>query len=82
MTEDGSLDVLRILSNASAVIAQGEVLQLSTRNNLDTTMDNYLDVVKGKTAALFAAACEVGPVIAGEEKKRIKTPRKLCANTA
>lgn len=78
MTEDGSLDVLRILSNASAVIAQGEVLQLSTRNNLDTTMDNYLDVVKGKTAALFAAACEVGPVIAGEEKADKNAAQALC----
>lgn len=65
MAEDGSLDVLRILSEASAVIAEGEVLQLTTANNLDTTMDDYIEVIKSKTAALFAAACEVGPVIAG-----------------
>ena len=64
MTDDGSLDVLRILSDASAVIAQGEVLQLTTANNLETTMDEYINVIKSKTAALFAAACEVGPVIA------------------
>jgi octaprenyl-diphosphate synthase len=64
MTLDGSLDVLRILSNASAVIAEGEVMQLSTANNLSTTMDEYIAVIEAKTAALFAAACEVGPVIA------------------
>lgn len=68
MTEDGSLDVLRILSSASAVIAEGEVMQLTTANNLDTTMDEYIQVIQSKTAALFAAACEVGPVIAGADK--------------
>lgn len=69
MVDDGSLDVLRILSDASAVIAQGEVLQLSTANNIDTGLDIYLEVIKSKTAALFAAACEVGPVIAGQDAK-------------
>ena len=68
MTEDGSLDVLRILSGASAIIAQGEVMQLTTAGNLQTTMDEYLEVIKAKTAALFAAACEIGPVIAGSNK--------------
>lgn len=64
MVEDGNLSVLKTLSDASAIIAQGEVLQLSTQGNLQTTMDDYLEVIKGKTAALFAAACEVGPLIA------------------
>ncbi len=64
MVEDGNLHVLKILSDASAIIAQGEVLQLATQGNLDTSMDAYLDVIKGKTAALFAAACEVGPLVA------------------
>ena len=67
MVDDGSLDVLRILSDASAIIAQGEVMQLSTTNNLSTGMGEYLDVIRAKTAALFAAACEVGPVIAGAD---------------
>lgn len=67
MTEDGSLDVLKILSDASAIIAEGEVFQLSIQGNLDATMDDYRDVIQGKTAALFAAACEVGPVIAGAD---------------
>lgn len=64
MVEDGSLEVLRILSNASAVIAEGEVLQLTTANNLDTTEEQYLQVIGSKTAALFAAACEVGAIVA------------------
>ena len=68
MVEDGSLDVLRILSRASAVIAEGEVLQLSIQGNLDTTLDQYKQVIGAKTAALFAAACEIGPVIAGEDE--------------
>jgi len=73
MVEDGNLHVLKILSDASAIIAQGEVLQLATQGNLTTTMDDYLDVIKGKTAALFAAACEVGPLIstADENAARI-----------
>jgi octaprenyl-diphosphate synthase len=65
MVEDGSLAVLSILSRAAATIAEGEVLQLATQNDLSTSEARYLDVVKGKTAALFAAACEVGPVVAG-----------------
>jgi octaprenyl-diphosphate synthase len=64
MVEDGNLAVLKTLSDASAIIAQGEVLQLSLQGNVTTTLQQYLDVVKGKTAALFAAACEVGPLIA------------------
>ncbi len=65
MTADGSLDVLRILSDASATIAEGEVLQLVTQNDLSTEEDRYLEVIQGKTAALFAAACQVGAVVAG-----------------
>ncbi len=65
MVEDGSLEVLRILSSASATIAEGEVLQLTTQNDISTTAQKYFDVIRGKTAALFAAAAEVGGVIAG-----------------
>ena len=64
MTDTGSLRVLRILSDAAATIAEGEVLQLTAAANLSTTEDIYIQVVRGKTAALFAAACEVGGVIA------------------
>ena len=65
MTETGSLRVLDILANASATIAEGEVLQLTAAQDLSTTEDVYLQVVRGKTAALFSAATEVGGEIAG-----------------
>lgn len=65
MVETGSLNVLRILSKASAIISEGEVMQLSTANNLATTEEQHLAVIRAKTAELFAAATEVGGVIAG-----------------
>lgn len=68
MVRTESLEVLRILSQASAVIAEGEVMQLSTTNNLETSRTQYLQVIKAKTAALFAAACEAGAVAAGADK--------------
>ncbi len=64
MVADGSLQVLAILSKAAATIAEGEVLQLVTQHDLSTSEAQYLDVVRGKTAALFAAACQVGAVVA------------------
>jgi octaprenyl-diphosphate synthase len=64
MVADGSLKVLDILSRAAATIAEGEVLQLVTQHDLTTTEGRYLDVIRGKTAALFAAACQVGAVVA------------------
>ncbi|MBO9406407.1 polyprenyl synthetase family protein [Shimia sp. R9_1] len=72
MTETGSIDVLRILSNASATIAEGEVLQLTAATDLRTDENVYLQVVRGKTAALFSAATEVGGVIAGADPKLVK----------
>jgi octaprenyl-diphosphate synthase len=68
MVEDGSLSVLAILSNASAVIAEGEVLQLMTSNDTETTEDAYLKVIASKTAALFASACRVGAVVANRPR--------------
>ena len=70
MTETGNMDVLRILSEASATIAEGEVLQLSAANNLETSMNDYIEIITSKTAALFAAACEVGPVLANAPKEQ------------
>ncbi len=64
MVEDGDLDVLRILSQATATLAEGEILQLITANDTETDEAAYMDVIKAKTAALFAAAAELGPVIA------------------
>lgn len=64
MTEPGSMQVMQILSNAAATIAEGEVLQLTAARNLATDESVYLQVVRGKTAALFSAATQVGGVIA------------------
>ena len=64
MVEDGSLKVLRILSQASAVIAEGEVEQLTAQRQIDTDEEQYLTIISAKTAALFAAACRVAPVVA------------------
>jgi octaprenyl-diphosphate synthase len=75
MVETGSLTVLDILANAAATIAEGEVLQLTAARNLATTEDIYLQVVRGKTAALFAAATEVGGVIAEVPESQIAALR-------
>ncbi|PTX51597.1 octaprenyl-diphosphate synthase [Gemmobacter caeni] len=72
MTETGSLRVMEILSNASATIAEGEVLQLTAAQDLATTESIYLQVVRGKTAALFSAATEVGGVIAGASAEQVQ----------
>lgn len=72
MTETGNMRVLSILSNASAVIAEGEVLQLTAAQDLRTNEAIYLQVIRGKTAALFSAATEVGGVIAGAAETQVK----------
>ena len=71
MVATGSLRVLDILANASAVIAEGEVLQLTAAASLATSEAVYMQVIRGKTAALFAAATEVGAVIAGADDARV-----------
>lgn len=80
MTEDGNLDVLRILSDASAVIAQGEVMQLSLAGKIDTGMESYIEIIKAKTAALFAAACEIGPVIADQDRAAVSAMAEFGMN--
>ena len=72
MTECGSMEVMRILSNAAATIAEGEVLQLTAAQDLATDEAVYLQVVRGKTAALFSAAMEVGGVIADADAATVK----------
>lgn len=75
MCETGSMLVLDILANASATIAEGEVLQLTAAQDLATSEEIYLQVVRGKTAALLAAACEVGGVIAGADQAHVRALR-------
>lgn len=72
MTEPGSMRVMQILSNAAATIAEGEVLQLTAAQNLSTDENTYLQVVRGKTAALFSAATQVGGVIADAPEDHVK----------
>ena len=68
MVSDGSLRVLKILSKASSVIAEGEVLQLITTNDTATSEEAYLEVIRAKTATLFAAAAQIGAVVAERPK--------------
>jgi len=80
MVEVGSLPCLDVLSTAAAVIAEGEVMQLSASKDTTTTEDAYLAVIRGKTAALFAAACEVGPILAKRDRAEIEACRGYGAN--
>ena len=80
MVEVGSLQCLDVLSSAAAVIAEGEVMQLSAAKDTATTEDAYLAVIRAKTAALFAAACEVGPILANRPRAEIAACRGYGAN--
>jgi octaprenyl-diphosphate synthase len=80
MVEVGSLQCLDVLSSAAAVIAEGEVMQLSAAKDTATTEDDYLEVIRAKTAALFAAACEVGPILAQRPKAEVAACRGFGAN--
>src|SRR5260370_23252955 len=74
MVEVASLRALEILSSAAAIIAEGEVMQLGAAKNTATTEDDYLAVIRAKTAELFAAACEVGPALAS----RLRDEQSAC----
>jgi octaprenyl-diphosphate synthase len=80
MVEVGSLRALEILSSAAAVIAEGEVMQLGAAKNTSTTEDEYLAVIRAKTAELFAAACEVGPVLTRRPKAEAAACRSFGMN--
>ena len=80
MVEVGSLRALEILSTAAAIIAEGEVMQLAAAKNTATTEDEYLSVIRCKTAELFAAACEVGPALGGRPKDEQSACRSFGMN--
>lgn len=80
LTADASLDVMAILSAASATLAEGEVMQMTTQNDLSTSVEQYLQVIYGKTAALFAAACESGAVIGDVTPREREALRVYGAN--
>jgi octaprenyl-diphosphate synthase len=80
MVEVGAMRALEILSNAAAIIAEGEVMQLGAAKNTATTEDEYLAVIRAKTAELFAAACEVGPVLTNRPKAEAAACRSFGMN--
>lgn len=80
MVEVGSLACLDVLSTAASVIAEGEVMQLAAAKSMTTTEDEYLAVIRAKTAALFAAACEVGPLVAERGAEEVRACRSYGAN--
>ena len=80
MVEVASLPCLSVLADAAAVIAEGEVMQISAAKDTATTEDDYLAVIRSKTAALFAAACEVGPILANRPKPEIAACRAYGTN--
>ena len=80
MVEVGSLRALEILSNAAAIIAEGEVMQLAAAKNTTTMEDEYLTVIRAKTAELFAAACEVGPALNARPKDEQSACRSFGMN--
>lgn len=80
MVETRSLEALRILSNAAAVIAEGEVLQLSAQKDISTTEDAYLRIIDAKTAALFSAAGEVGAAIANRGRAEVQALQSFGRN--
>jgi octaprenyl-diphosphate synthase len=80
MVEVGSLKALEILSSAASVIAEGEVMQLAVAKNTATTEDEYIAVIRGKTAELFAAACEVGPALSARQKAEQAASRSFGMN--
>ncbi|SNB44732.1 polyprenyl synthetase family protein [Geobacter sp. DSM 9736] len=70
MVADGDLNILRVLSNATTVIAEGEVLQLICTSDLDITEERYIEVVKCKTAILLSAACQAGAILGAATAER------------
>ncbi len=80
MVEVGSLPCLDVLSTAACVIAEGEVMQLSAAKDTQTSEDDYLAVIRAKTAALFGAACEVGAILGGRAKAEVAACRSYGVN--
>ena len=68
IAEDGSIEVVEVLAETSTALSEGEVLQLTTSNDVHTSEEDYLKVIDAKTAALFAAACRVGGIVAECDK--------------
>ena len=77
MVEDGNIEVLKLLSSTSSKIAQGEVLQLQHKGEVDMLEETYLRIISAKTAELFAAATKVGAILSDMKSKRKRSFRVL-----
>ena len=66
------METLKILSDTSVIISEGEVLEISNDKNLEMNEDTYFQVINGKTASLFSAACQVGGLSAGAKSNQIQ----------
>ena len=80
MVKSKNLDVLALLSKASSVMADGEVMQLENSNNVEILEEKYFEIIFGKTAILFSAACEVGALINNKDSKQIEALRDFGKN--
>ena len=80
MTKYGNIDTLKILSDTSVIISEGEVLEISNEKNLEISEDTYLKIINGKTASLFSAACQVGGISAKAEKNEIEALHSFGTN--
>ena len=80
MTKYGNLETLKILSDTSVIISEGEVLELSNDNDLSINEDIYFEVINGKTASLFSAACQVGAISANGLPKEIEALKSFGTN--
>jgi octaprenyl-diphosphate synthase len=75
-----NLEVLALLSKASSIMADGEVMQLQSSNDVTLSKDKYFEIIFGKTAVLFAAACESGALISNASKKEVAALREFGNN--
>ena len=80
MTKYGSLETLKILSDTSVIISEGEVLEISNDKNLEINEDTYFQVINGKTASLFSAACQVGGISGGAEDNELQALKSFGTN--
>lgn len=80
MVRDGNLRILDLLAKASSTMADGEVMQLENSSNLNISQEKYFEIIFGKTAVLFSAACEVGALVNNRPESEITALREFGKN--
>ena len=80
MTKYGNMETLKILSDTSVVISEGEVLEISNDKNLEMNQDTYFQIINGKTASLFSAACQVGGISGGAKDSEYQALKSFGTN--